>query len=856
MNEQVFISYSRKDTDWADRIKASLESNGIACWMDREGINAGEKYTRKIINAIKQCDIFLLVLSENSEASEWVPKELGKAIQYHKYIIPVKISDFEIEEFELQLENIQIFELENISEIQSQITLINTIKQVLQLKPADSPSRQDPSQGSEQMFSTNSSSHRSDQKIPENNSPQNSTRRLSQNQSSLESRKAPGNNRGLFLSPDIKKKAALGAAVIFLLAGAVMCFRLTKAPSGDSQTLPASSREASAGAAQEPGARTEPTQSAPAPVSANEVTELVSLHMMDSNNAQVQEDAVNSAGHTFDQAVWAVGSFSESYATYYLGGGYTRFMGTLSCPDELNNSETYDFIVYLDNDRTKPAAEFTMSRSTPPVALDIDLAGCDTITFLAAEESRLTGFLISDGLLYGSDEQIPAGDRTSAPEEPDPASPEGGTENGVPLTSLHMMDSRNGQIQEDVVNSAGQVFHEAVWAMGSFSENYATFYTGGGYSRFTGTISCPDELNNSESYQFIVYLDDNRKDPAAEFTMSRSTPPFLLDLDITGCHTITFLAAEENRLTGFVISEGAFYDSPDSPPASSLDRSLSAQDTQLTSHHLMASVNASVQEDAMNSAGQTFDEAIVAVGSFSENLATFYLGQNYTRFVGTVTCPDDVNNIETFDFMVFLDNDRENPETEFSMSRSSAPVLLDLDVTGRETITFLASEKNLLTGFLLSDARFYGPGQQAPLSPEPDRTVSAEDNRLTSHHLMASVNASIQEDAINSAGQTFDEALVAAGSFSENLATFYLGRNYTRFTGMVSCPEDVNNGESFEFMILLDDDRNNPAARFSLSRSTPPVPLDIDVTGRDSISFVAAEDNRLTGFLVSDGEFQ
>ena len=73
---------------------------------------------------------------------------------------------------------------------------------------------------------------------------------------------------------------------------------------------------------------------------------------------------------------------------------------------------------------------------------------------------------------------------------------------------------------------------------------------------------------------------------------------------------------------------------------------------------------------------------------------------------------------------------------------------------------------------------------------------------------------------------------------------------------MVSCPEDVNNGEVFEFMVLLDDDRNNPAARFSLSRSTPPVPLDIDVTGRDSISFVAAEENRRTGFLVSDGEFQ
>ena len=55
-------------------------------------------------------------------------------------------------------------------------------------------------------------------------------------------------------------------------------------------------------------------------------------------------------------------------------------------------------------------------------------------------------------------------------------------------------------------------------------------------------------------------------------------------------------------------------------------------------------------------------------------------------------------------------------------------------------------------------------------------------------------------------------------------------------------------------MVILDNDRKNPAAQFSLSRSTPPVPLDIDVTGHDSISFLASEETRLTGFLVSDGE--
>lgn len=60
--------------------------------MDRTGIKAGEKYTREIINAIKRCDVFLLVLSPNAEQSELVPKKLGKAIQYHKFLFPKSLT--------------------------------------------------------------------------------------------------------------------------------------------------------------------------------------------------------------------------------------------------------------------------------------------------------------------------------------------------------------------------------------------------------------------------------------------------------------------------------------------------------------------------------------------------------------------------------------------------------------------------------------------------------------------------------------------------------------------------------------------------------------------------------------------
>ena len=37
----VFISYSRKDTEIAERICAALQNNGITYFIDRQGIGGG-----------------------------------------------------------------------------------------------------------------------------------------------------------------------------------------------------------------------------------------------------------------------------------------------------------------------------------------------------------------------------------------------------------------------------------------------------------------------------------------------------------------------------------------------------------------------------------------------------------------------------------------------------------------------------------------------------------------------------------------------------------------------------------------------------------------------------------------------
>ena len=105
----IFISYSSKDYDKASELRATLEENGMECWMAPESIPAGSNYTNEIPNAIKKCTTFIILLSDSSQSSVWVPKELDLAIGENKSIVPIKIDDSEIPySIDFYLKNIQI----------------------------------------------------------------------------------------------------------------------------------------------------------------------------------------------------------------------------------------------------------------------------------------------------------------------------------------------------------------------------------------------------------------------------------------------------------------------------------------------------------------------------------------------------------------------------------------------------------------------------------------------------------------------------------------------------------------------------------------------------------------------------
>ena len=74
-----FISYSSKDDEFAKRLHADLQAEGVRCWFAPEDLRIGDKFRVRIDEAIRLHDKLLLILSEDSVNSTWVEDEVENA---------------------------------------------------------------------------------------------------------------------------------------------------------------------------------------------------------------------------------------------------------------------------------------------------------------------------------------------------------------------------------------------------------------------------------------------------------------------------------------------------------------------------------------------------------------------------------------------------------------------------------------------------------------------------------------------------------------------------------------------------------------------------------------------------------
>jgi hypothetical protein len=76
-----FISYSTREQSFAEHLHADLQLNGVRCWFSPHDVKGGRKLHEQIDEAIHIYDRLLLILSDQSMASEWVRTEISKARQ-------------------------------------------------------------------------------------------------------------------------------------------------------------------------------------------------------------------------------------------------------------------------------------------------------------------------------------------------------------------------------------------------------------------------------------------------------------------------------------------------------------------------------------------------------------------------------------------------------------------------------------------------------------------------------------------------------------------------------------------------------------------------------------------------------
>jgi hypothetical protein len=87
--EKVFISYASADSTFASQLAKELRDAKVKVWIAEGGIDPGEAWSRKLGKELQSSGAVILVVSPDSQVSDYVDKELHTARDFNVPIIPV-----------------------------------------------------------------------------------------------------------------------------------------------------------------------------------------------------------------------------------------------------------------------------------------------------------------------------------------------------------------------------------------------------------------------------------------------------------------------------------------------------------------------------------------------------------------------------------------------------------------------------------------------------------------------------------------------------------------------------------------------------------------------------------------------
>ena len=87
----VFLSYSRADTERVAPLRDALRQMGYSVFFDVQSIDPGEKWKRRLERSIEASRTLVLCWSQNTRGSDYVTFEYSRAEALHKLIIPWRL---------------------------------------------------------------------------------------------------------------------------------------------------------------------------------------------------------------------------------------------------------------------------------------------------------------------------------------------------------------------------------------------------------------------------------------------------------------------------------------------------------------------------------------------------------------------------------------------------------------------------------------------------------------------------------------------------------------------------------------------------------------------------------------------
>jgi hypothetical protein len=128
---KFFVSYSTQDQEFVMELLNIIKAVGAESWFAPESIRIAKAYDKEIAEGLESSEWFILVMSQNSAASEWVKGEVKWALEKRRdRIIPILIADCDAASFNPGLLRIQHIDF-RINAVEARARLIAKLVEVI-----------------------------------------------------------------------------------------------------------------------------------------------------------------------------------------------------------------------------------------------------------------------------------------------------------------------------------------------------------------------------------------------------------------------------------------------------------------------------------------------------------------------------------------------------------------------------------------------------------------------------------------------------------------------------------------------------------------------------------------------------